>query len=357
MVGRQQLDLHTGGVDLAFPHHENEIAQCEAAFNSTSIADAADDLPEGREWRQWCNYFVHVGHLHIAGRKMSKSLKNFISIDEYLNNGGPTAACRFRVFCLMHKYNANVHYSEDRIVDAEAVLRRLREFFARAERALGVSADAGSGGDRDSGLAPDCTASPVQARWCMSSRELVQCLEECHHSVGQALSNDLDTPRAMAVLLSAVSRTHAAMDVVAGRSKPGESSQKVQGLWPIVRYIAQQLRLFGLTDEATGAFDSIAPTPAAAATATAAAANAPGNASSSGSEKFDNREVIDGLLRLRAKLRGHAIDGAGLDKAELWEVCDFFRDDILPAMGVKVKDLRDGSYTYTHEMPRKGQGP
>ena len=185
----------------------------------------------------------------------------------------------------------------------------------------------------------------------------MQCLEECHHSVGQALSNDLDTPRAMAVLLSAVSRTHAAMDVVAGRSKPGESSQKVQGLWPIVRYIAQQLRLFGLTDEATGAFDSIAPTPAAAATATAAAANAPGNASSSGSEKFDNREVIDGLLRLRAKLRGHAIDGAGLDKAELWEVCDFFRDDILPAMGVKVKDLRDGSYTYTHEMPRKGQGP
>ena len=59
-----QLDIHSGGVDLAFPHHDNELAQAEACF----------DHP------QWVNYFLHSGHLHIEGQKMSKSLKNFITI-------------------------------------------------------------------------------------------------------------------------------------------------------------------------------------------------------------------------------------------------------------------------------------
>jgi cysteinyl-tRNA synthetase len=112
-AGRQTLDLHTGGIDLAFPHHENEIAQCEAAFNAArrrrnhaagnfgavdadpdhdsrgdlscieDVDSSSGDEDDGhavdnREWQQWCNYFVHTGHLHIKGRKMSKSLKNFI---------------------------------------------------------------------------------------------------------------------------------------------------------------------------------------------------------------------------------------------------------------------------------------
>jgi cysteinyl-tRNA synthetase len=58
------IDIHTGGVDLKFPHHDNEVAQSEAYYG----CDA------------WVNNFWHTGHLHIAGRKMSKSLKNFITI-------------------------------------------------------------------------------------------------------------------------------------------------------------------------------------------------------------------------------------------------------------------------------------
>jgi cysteinyl-tRNA synthetase len=62
------LDIHSGGVDLRFPHHDNEIAQSEAFYKC----------------RQWVNYFLHTGHLHIQGLKMSKSLKNFITIKEIL---------------------------------------------------------------------------------------------------------------------------------------------------------------------------------------------------------------------------------------------------------------------------------
>ena len=57
------MDIHSGGVDLKFPHHDNEIAQSEAYYKSDN----------------WVRYFLHTGHLTIAGCKMSKSLKNFIS--------------------------------------------------------------------------------------------------------------------------------------------------------------------------------------------------------------------------------------------------------------------------------------
>ena len=58
------MDIHSGGIDLAFPHHDNELAQSEAYH----------------QCHQWVNYFIHTGHLHIEGLKMSKSLKNFITI-------------------------------------------------------------------------------------------------------------------------------------------------------------------------------------------------------------------------------------------------------------------------------------
>lgn len=63
-----QIDIHSGGVDLKFPHHDNEIAQSEAAYGHDN----------------WTNFFLHSGHLHIQGCKMSKSLKNFITIKDAL---------------------------------------------------------------------------------------------------------------------------------------------------------------------------------------------------------------------------------------------------------------------------------
>ena len=60
----QNLDMHSGGIDLIFPHHENELAQSQAYNNEPN----------------WVKYFIHVGHLHIKKLKMSKSLKNFITI-------------------------------------------------------------------------------------------------------------------------------------------------------------------------------------------------------------------------------------------------------------------------------------
>ena len=88
-----RLDIHSGGVDLCFPHHTNEIAQCEAFKMEEEPA--------------WVKVWLHTGHLYIKGLKMSKSLKNFITVRECLERHH---ADDFRVFCLQRRYGANVDY-------------------------------------------------------------------------------------------------------------------------------------------------------------------------------------------------------------------------------------------------------
>lgn len=87
-----QIDIHSGGIDLAFPHHDNELAQSEAYW-----------LEKGQSHsHQWVNYFMHMGHLSIQGSKMSKSLKNFTTIREALSRGDWTPRGLRIVFLLGH---------------------------------------------------------------------------------------------------------------------------------------------------------------------------------------------------------------------------------------------------------------
>uniref|UniRef100_UPI0037E90144 probable cysteine--tRNA ligase, mitochondrial n=1 Tax=Semicossyphus pulcher TaxID=241346 RepID=UPI0037E90144 len=89
-----RLDIHSGGIDLAFPHHENEVAQSEAYHQCD----------------QWANYFLHSGHLHLKGsaEKMSKSLKNYITI-KFITN-------RLPAFCLGSGFPAVVHSHHDSFI-------------------------------------------------------------------------------------------------------------------------------------------------------------------------------------------------------------------------------------------------
>lgn len=110
------IDLHSGGVDLKFPHHTNEIAQCEAhgggcgGVLATAAGGGADLVGRDDGARKpWVRHWIHTGHLNIEGLKMSKSLKNFVTVREYLEGysaGREAAAEDFRMFCLMHKYSS-----------------------------------------------------------------------------------------------------------------------------------------------------------------------------------------------------------------------------------------------------------
>ena len=99
------LDIHGGGEDLIFPHHENEIAQSE-----------------GLTGKRFVRFWMHIGFLKINGRKMSKSLGNYISFEEVLSKHSPNA---FRYFYLSTHYRKQIDYTECAMESAENSARRL----------------------------------------------------------------------------------------------------------------------------------------------------------------------------------------------------------------------------------------
>ncbi|XP_068634005.1 probable cysteine--tRNA ligase, mitochondrial [Battus philenor] len=104
-----QIDFHAGGIDLQFPHHENEEAQ-SCAFHNT---------------RQWANYWIHTGHLNLKDVKMSKSLQNTLSIPEFLQD---YTSDTLRMACLMSNYRYPMEYTDEVMKTAETVLKKFKFF-------------------------------------------------------------------------------------------------------------------------------------------------------------------------------------------------------------------------------------
>jgi len=100
----ETFDIHGGGKDLIFPHHENEIAQSEAATG-----------------KPFARYWIHNGFVNINKEKMSKSLGNILTIKEILKQWHPEV---LRLFFLSHHYRSPVDYSEDSLLDAKTGLDR-----------------------------------------------------------------------------------------------------------------------------------------------------------------------------------------------------------------------------------------
>ena len=121
------FDLHVGGLDLIFPHHENEVAQSEAATGTT-----------------FARHWLHHGLLTLGAEKMSKSLGNIISLHEALERYGANV---LRHFYLGAHYRSPVEFSEERLDEAAAGYGRWRAF-ARATRAAGGGDDAAEEADR-----------------------------------------------------------------------------------------------------------------------------------------------------------------------------------------------------------------
>ncbi len=106
----QSIDVHGGGIDLCFPHHQNEVAQINAYHNK--------DI-------QWVKKFIHTGHLHIDGKKMSKSLKNFVTIKDLLKNISGRQA---RLLFYRRKYNESMTFNETLYSDVIRLDRKIAEY-------------------------------------------------------------------------------------------------------------------------------------------------------------------------------------------------------------------------------------
>ncbi|KAL2362902.1 hypothetical protein RJZ56_004193 [Blastomyces dermatitidis] len=119
----KQMDIHSGGIDLAFPHHDNELAQSEAYWHET----CAD--------HHWVNYFLHMGHLSIQGSKMSKSLKNFTTIREALDKGDWTPRS-LRIVFLLGGWKDGIEITEDLVKAGNAWEEKTNNFFIKAKDAV-----------------------------------------------------------------------------------------------------------------------------------------------------------------------------------------------------------------------------
>ncbi|KAE9026088.1 Cysteine--tRNA ligase [Phytophthora rubi] len=310
----EKLDVHTGGVDLRFPHHNNEIAQCEAHNHEQHQC--------GRD-EEWCKHFVHFGHLYIRGRKMSKSLKNFISVRDFLEQGH--TADHFRLFCLQFKYRANLVYSEDRVRDAEAVADRLRGFF-RSVMAYGGDHDVASRG---------VESQEVKSKRCeQPDLELLDALFATQAQVDEALLDDLDTPRALSLVLDLVSRGNTYL-----LAQRGDSEAPDEVLMSLTNYVLEVLELFGL-EGLHAEFSAMMRRRFAA----------PGQAlqqKSTSSEDHVSRDeqeaLLRSLLKFRAAVREEALrDPKHPGNARVLTLCDELRNEELPPLGIQIEDLAPG---------------
>ncbi len=154
-----QYDVHGGGVDLKFPHHEAEIAQQESASGK---------IPFVKIW-------MHAGFLTIGGQKMSKSLGNFTTIRDALEKYSPEI---LRWFFLSSHYRSPVDYLPENLKQIEAIYRRMRVFLEKLSHLANASAGEKKGGSR-----------------------VAEAIQKSSNQFESAMEDDFNTPLALAALL------------------------------------------------------------------------------------------------------------------------------------------------------------
>lgn len=120
----ETLDIHTGGVDNIFPHHENEIAQSESATGKTFV-----------------RYFLHCAHLLSDNEKMSKSKGNFYTLRDLFAKGYDPIAIRYLLLSV--HYRSPLNFTLEGLQQAESAVRRLRDFYQRLQKVQGGTYNSG----------------------------------------------------------------------------------------------------------------------------------------------------------------------------------------------------------------------
>lgn len=160
----EKLDVHSGGVDLRFPHHDNELAQSEAYWGSKE---------------QWTNYFLHMGHLSIAGAKMSKSLKNFTTIRSALAKEEWTYRS-LRIAFLLGAWESGIEVTEEVLRTTASFEEKVNNFFYKS-----------------SDIARNISESGKTASTDDDNSKALEALEKAKKDVHDAFCDSFNTPVAM----------------------------------------------------------------------------------------------------------------------------------------------------------------
>eukprot|EP00922_Rhytidocystis_sp_ex-Travisia-forbesii_P037625 GHVS01056046.1.p1 GENE.GHVS01056046.1~~GHVS01056046.1.p1 ORF type:complete len:700 (+),score=106.70 GHVS01056046.1:152-2101(+) len=299
------LDIHSGGIDLRFPHHTNELAQSEAYYNQP----------------QWVNYFLHTGHLNIQGCKMSKSLKNFVTIEQVLEKFSPR---HVRILCLINRWDSPMNYSSsgETIQQAADVDRSFFNFFSLVRSITKTSAVGGG-------------VTQHQQRWTPKEHTLHAQLLQAQTKVRETLSDNFNTPDAVVEL------QHLMSDANSYINNTIAAELRSLLVLKIATYIFHILKVFGLTNESE----------------TTLRYGQDESAVEGGGKEEAVGPIMEVFGSFRNEVRAEAKNllkeckAAGVSASaprivdgckQLLSACDAVRDNKLPAVGVQIEDRPEG---------------
>ena len=221
--GGKSIDIHGGGQDLVFPHHENELAQ------STAFCGCCDDAKDAPPF---VKYWVHNGFVKVDSEKMSKSLGNFFTIREVTAKYDATA---LRWMLLGTHYRAPINYTQRALEEASDRLYYLYQTLSEASDVVDGAEEEETAAKKLQGLA----------------LEGVALAEETETAVGAALSDDLNTPLAIASLSSPLKLLNDFVSTKKGKKAQG----RIAAMKALVRAVTETLDAVGLPSAKADAVD------------------------------------------------------------------------------------------------------
>lgn len=272
------MDIHGGGFDLRFPHHDNELAQSEAYFENDC----------------WVRYFLHTGHLTIAGCKMSKSLKNFITIKDALQKH---SARQLRLAFLLHSWKDTLDYSSNTMESALQYERFLNEFFLNVKDLLRAPVDAAGQFEK----------------WEEEEAVLSHSFYDKKAAVHKALCDNVDTRTVMEELRALVSQCNLYMAArKAAKRRPNRGL-----LQSVAQYLTHLLKVFGAIEEESSLGFPV---------------GGPGHS-------LDLEATVMPYLQVLSEFREGVRRIAREKKVpEILQLTDTLRDEVLPELGVRLED-------------------
>ncbi len=262
------FDIHGGGQDLVFPHHENEIAQSKCAYDGN-----------------FANYWLHNGFIQINGDKMSKSLGNFFLLREILEKFSGNVV---RLFILSTHYRKPINFSFENMEDTKKALQNIVKSMNKFEN-----------------IVEKYKNEKIEN---VKISEFSQKIDEFDKKFEEAMNEDMNTPQALATIFDQIRETNKFIS-----TNENEFSTIYYEIKKSYDSLKQKIKnVFGITIEVENAVKE---------------------------EEGENMELTKKLIELLIKLRSEA------RSEKNFKLSDEIRDE-LKALGVEIKDNKDGSTDY-----------
>ena len=262
------FDIHGGGQDLVFPHHENEIAQSKCAYHGN-----------------FANYWLHNGFIQINGDKMSKSLGNFFLLREILEKFSGNVV---RLFILSTHYRKPINFSFENMEDTKKALQNIVKSMNKFEN-----------------IVEKYKNEKIEN---VKNSEFSQKIDEFDKKFEEAMDEDMNTPQALATIFDQIRETNKFIS-----TNESEFSTIYYEIKKSYDSLKQKIEnVFGIAIEVENAVKE---------------------------EEGENMELTKKLIELLIKLRSEA------RSEKNFKLSDEIRDE-LKALGVEIKDNKDGSTDY-----------